>query len=195
MSLSNPPTLDFAGHSFADFGYLTIGPIHNFYLRGFGTTANQGFASIGTSHDRGIAVVAAGGYSAAKLPFGALIGGAGRVFSQYACNLAKMNGSSTAGQFLSPDGTGYIGFKQGVYYGWLKVAVSFNGDGVPVSLSLVPKADTDIYGAFGLLSDGVRAGETTAVPEPSAVGLGLGLFALGAVGVREMRRRRAAAAA
>mgnify|MGYP001549996691 CR=1 FL=1 len=90
---------------------------------------------------------------------------------------------------------GYIGFKQvngtHTYYGWLRISVSETSQNQPLSISLVDNGD-GIYGAFGLRTDGIKAGETASpVPEPSVAAIGgLGLLALGAAGVRELRRRR-----
>jgi len=61
-------------------------------------------------------------------------------------------------------------------------------------VTLVDTNTPGIYGAFALAGDGITAGEVSAIPEPSSVASGLGLLALGAVGVREMRRRRKVAA-
>ncbi|HWA85907.1 MAG TPA: hypothetical protein VG710_06775 [Opitutus sp.] len=94
--------------------------------------------------------------------------------------------------------TGYAGFKAERngqdYYGWLRVQATFNGYGMR-GLSLVAKAgEPGIYGAYGLAGDHITAGEFSAVPEPATTAAGLALFALGAVGVRELRRRRREAA-
>jgi hypothetical protein len=105
-------------------------------------------------------------------------------------------------QRLSHPIIGYVAFKENVgglnYYGWLRVQVAY-AYVIPRIISLVPMpGTTDIYGAYGLASTGITAGEystsASAIPEPANVASGLALFALGAVGVREYRRRRQAAA-
>jgi hypothetical protein len=94
--------------------------------------------------------------------------------------------------------TGYIGFKTDLrghtYYGWLRVEVSNNGNGNPAAVTLVSKnGNPGVYGAFGLASDNITTGEIAPVPEPSGMVIGgLGLLALGARGVKELRRRRQA---
>jgi hypothetical protein len=114
-------------------------------------------------------------------------------------------GSSTAFGDFAPAGpdataTGYVAFKTNLrsqtYYGWLHVKVSNNASGVPAEVSLISKnGDPGVFGAFSLASDNLTAGETAlAAPEPSVAAIdGLGLLALGAAGVRELRRRKAAA--
>lgn len=102
------------------------------------------------------------------------------------------------GNFKGAHKTGYIAFK-GVanaqnYYGWLKVQVGFDGQNRPQTVTLVPISG-NVYGAYDLASsvvaDGFAVGSlATPIPEPASVAVGLGLFALGAVGVRELRRRR-----
>jgi hypothetical protein len=92
--------------------------------------------------------------------------------------------------------SGYIAFQTGSYYGWLKVKVGLDADGVPNQISLVDDGN-GIVGAFDktseALADGFNVG-IVAAPEPSIAAIaGLGLLAFGAVGVREMRRRKAAA--
>jgi len=138
----------------------------------------------------------AGGYVAndasgvIKLGLGDAIDG---VFYQQGVFARKTVGGQFPGNF-NP-GTGYLGFKfirsGNTYLGWLRAQVTIDGNGYPDSLSLVPKiGTTDVYGAYAPLSEHLTAG---AVPEPSSVALtGLGLLALGAAGVREMRRRRQA---
>lgn len=90
---------------------------------------------------------------------------------------------------------GYLAFKatQGThhYYGWLRVRVTDSAGKFPDEISLV--ADDGIYGAYGLTSDDLKVGEVAPVPEPSSLELsGLGLLAMGAAGVRELRRKRRA---
>lgn len=152
-------------------------------------------------------IAGAGGF-ASNLGLGISI--AGKNFAGGNNNLAQENHFHSTynshinlfGNFL-PHGanakaTGYIGFKTNLrghtYYGWLRVQVANNAFGDPSEVSLVAKAgDPGIYGAFGLPGDDIKAGEIAPVPEPSAAAIGgLGLLALGAAGVREMRRRRKA---
>lgn len=107
------------------------------------------------------------------------------------------------GQFM-PQGanaavSGYVGFRavnhlgtgSKTYYGWLHVKVANDGSGFPYEVALMDQNGNGVYGAFGLASDHIKAGEVAPIPEPSVEMLGgLGLLALGAEGVREMRRRR-----
>jgi len=90
----------------------------------------------------------------------------------------------------------YLGFNlhanNRTYSGWLRVGLTFDGAGNPLAFSLLAKDGApDIYGAWstGAISLG-EVGSAAAVPEPAQVATGLGLLALGAVGVREFRRRR-----
>ena len=111
---------------------------------------------------------------------------------------------SGGGNFLPPANgavTGYIGFKEQLnahtYYGWLRIQVDADANGFPDEILLIAKSgDPDIYGAYGLASDDITAGEIASpVPEPSLAALGgLGLLALGARGMREMRRRKTSTA-
>jgi hypothetical protein len=108
---------------------------------------------------------------------------------------------------FAPNGheTGYAEFKAvngtKVYYGWVRARVQNSGNGLPDQVSLVSKSGTpSVFGAYDLAgnvaSDGFTAGTIASVPEPSDQALtGLGLLALGAAGVRELRRRRTAEAA
>lgn len=66
-------------------------------------------------------------------------------------------------------------------------------DGIvsPAEVTLADKNGNGIYGAFGLVSDNIKAGEIAGVPEPAMLAIdGLGLLALGAAGLRELRQRR-----
>lgn len=109
------------------------------------------------------------------------------------------------GNFLPPPNgavTGYIAFKTfssvaGTnYYGWLRVKVQGDSRGLPEEFSFVDKNGDGIFGAYGLKSDNITAGETapTSVPDAGSTAMltGLALLALGAFGVHETRRRRAA---
>jgi hypothetical protein len=109
-------------------------------------------------------------------------------------------GTFARGQFHAAIGapaTGYVGFrmKNGTHasydYGWLRLKVTVGSNGRADSISVIPLADTGIYGAYQ--TGGINAGQTAAVPEPTNL-TGLALLALGAVGVREARRRRKQAA-
>jgi hypothetical protein len=101
---------------------------------------------------------------------------------------------------FAPGNSGYMGFKvrNGVannfYYGWMKLKFTVDSEGRPLTIQLVPNGN-GVYGAFNSVAGGeILAGQYTAVPEPASVAGGLALFALGAVGVREYRRRRQLAA-
>lgn len=95
--------------------------------------------------------------------------------------------------------SGYVAFKQAAnghnYYGWLKVKVTENGNKQPTEIQLVANSNGN-YGAYDLVgnttSDGFTVGDDVVpVPEPIHPALvGLGLLAVGAAGVRELRRRR-----
>jgi len=89
--------------------------------------------------------------------------------------------------------SGYIAFQTGSYYGWLKVKVGLDSNGVPNQISLVDNGN-GVYGAFDKIDDISADGFTigaVAAPEPSIAAIGgLGLLAFGAAGVRELRRRR-----
>jgi hypothetical protein len=101
----------------------------------------------------------------------------------------------TAGGFVSTAGfvapgpgsseSGIVGLEflisGNIHNAWLEILISADADGRPSTLELVGGAyestpDTDI--------------PVGVIPEPANVGLGLGLLALGATGVRAMRRRR-----
>lgn len=94
--------------------------------------------------------------------------------------------------------TGYVGIRlfnnATHYYGWLRVKVTNDGRGYLHSISLLADGN-GVAGAFAAVpNSSILAGqEATAVPEPAMVAGGLALFALGAVGVRELRRRRSVA--
>jgi len=103
-------------------------------------------------------------------------------------------GGAVLGNFVggaSAEVVGYLGFKFSksaqTYYGWLRASV-FYFDNKIISFGLKGNSE-GVYGAWG--DPAITAG---AVPEPSVAALGgLGLLALGASGVREMRRRLLAA--
>jgi len=97
--------------------------------------------------------------------------------------------------------TGYIGVRFGGagnwHYGWLHISVGADGNGRPDSIALTPGPNTGgVVGAYNSVAgEGLYAGQiASAIPEPAEVATGLALFALGAVGVREFRKRRRAAA-
>jgi hypothetical protein len=132
-------------------------------------------------------------------PFQAVVGG----LAAHTRNVATVNGifhnvrtDHIVGAFAG--NTGYIGFRlqngSQTYNGWLRVGVTFAG-GNPTGISLVSKdGSPDIYGAWS--TGDIQVGQTdfAAIPEPASVATGLGLFALGAAGVREFRRRKQQAA-
>ena len=85
--------------------------------------------------------------------------------------------------------TGFMGVqtRQG-NFGWIQVHVSARTPGNPSSLTIIDYAYDD-SGAH------IRAGDTgIRVPEPATAAMaGLGLLAMGAAGVRRMRKRKLAA--
>jgi hypothetical protein len=93
--------------------------------------------------------------------------------------------------------TGYIGFRlvhsvNNTSYGWFRVQLTNDANGRPAIFGFLADGN-GIYGAYAPKGDGLQAGEFAPIPEPSSFALGgLGLLALGAAGVREMRRRKAA---
>ena len=98
---------------------------------------------------------------------------------------------------LKAGGTGYFVFRANHnaqdYYGWMRIKVTVDAtDHFPTSISFAANGD----GIFGAYMSTNEPGFNTfkvgdAVPEPSTAALsGLALIGLGAVGVREMRRRR-----
>ena len=147
-----------------------------------------------------------GSSTAIKLPLGAALTGGnfdGIGMLVYKSNTSGLRRSS--GEFIPGNHgtakTGYVGLKTvqngHTYYGWLRVKVSGNAYGAMDSVSLV--AVDGIVGAYDtkddVIIDSFAAGVTvTPTPEPSVAALGgLALLACGAVGVREQRRRQAAA--
>ena len=83
---------------------------------------------------------------------------------------------------------GFIGFYFGTLgsplYGWAEIDLSFASDGTLIGYDLVQLAFSEING------QALNVGQTSAIPEPSAVGTGLGLLALGAAGLRARRKRK-----
>lgn len=144
-----------------------------------------------------------------NLGFGATIAGASHfgtgLLARKSAFFTAAGGHYTSGLFLPGSTfygqiqaakTGYVGFKTGSYYGWLRVkVVDAKNSLLPAEVTLADKNGDGIYGAIGLASDHIKAGEVAPVPEPSLAALGgLGLLALGAAGLRELRRRRQQAA-
>jgi hypothetical protein len=84
----------------------------------------------------------------------------------------------------NPSDTGFLGMSftigSDTHYAWLEVLVSLDGSGRPSDLQVLSAAYNDVAG------QDIAVG---AIPEPASVGVGLGLLALGAAGVRRMRGR------
>jgi len=103
-------------------------------------------------------------------------------------------GHAAYGNFLpigpNAHASGYIGFKIATNeYGWLRIKVTNDAYGAPITVAVVAAQD----GLLGQVGDSSLR-TPSAIPEPADVASGLGLLALGAAGVRELRRRRAVAA-
>lgn len=104
--------------------------------------------------------------------------------------------NATPGQFTHAVGYfpgGYIGFKEVIagvtYYGWLR----FKDDHDTRNQLIPVDGTTNVLGAYA--AGPILSGQVgVAVPEPAQIATGLGLLALGAAGVRELRRRRKAVA-
>jgi hypothetical protein len=196
-------------------GPFTVGPVH-MYLSAFFVTVPAD--SNATARAVAVSPVLVGGspshaslathsFFPLNLAHGAPI--AGRNFANtegYAFLFDQFN-TVKRGNFI-PSGanghaSGYVGFKfvgstdsdvKG--YGWLHINVAADSAGLPLSIALTPGPNTgSITGAYEALADGtLHAGDIGAIPEPASLATGLALFALGAVGVREHRRRRQLAA-
>ena len=207
-SPANPPAISFSfGHANASF---SAGP----FLLSFSGVQHHSFgtAARGYFHNKQSASFQhrSSGIDLARLAPGAAIEGGFFIATAQPFFKSHDNLGITvhSGQFLPVGGnafaTGYIGLKGAkngnTYYGWLRLQVRNNSSGFPSQMKLVAAAGhPGVYGAFDLSADvagdGFTAGSVAAVPEPSAAALGgLALLALGAAGVREMRRRRQAAA-
>ncbi|HEY4415672.1 MAG TPA: hypothetical protein VGO57_08275 [Verrucomicrobiae bacterium] len=149
-------------------------------------------------------------FEASRLAPGAQV--AGRLFTDgsgaYLLASHTNHGGANHGNFL-PTGangvfTGYAAFEARAsaghtYYGWLRIKITNDANGVPAQVAVIDKNGDGIYGALDSKNDpnlnNFTAGMIEAVPEPSLAALGgLGLLAFGARGVRELRRRRQAAA-
>jgi len=182
--------------------HFTAGPAHlyftaeNSFSRGGAQLAGDANNLIAASYNGHF-------FTALKLTLGDALAGR-TVFTNFAALGNKGSFLGSAGAFV-PSGpnaavTGYVEFKAingtKAYLGWLRVREENSAGGFPFRVSLVGKAgNPTIFGAYDLASsaaaDNFFAG-TVAVPEPSVTALsGLGLLALGAAGVREMRRRKA----
>jgi hypothetical protein len=148
-----------------------------------------GFASIAVNARGGGGIVSAGGYPV-NLGRKSIVGthtfGNGgelafRTVDGFSGGNFRAHGNSAVA-------SGYLGFKTSHgHNGWLKLQVTNDGSGSPLSVTFV-KGDDGLYGQIG--GPGVETDGVSAIPEPADVASGLGLLALGAVGVREMRRRR-----
>jgi len=119
------------------------------------------------------------------------IGSGGQNFATIFSTWTGVVGRANAG--IAPDTnnslTGMVGlaFSKGgnTHYGWLEILTSRDSAGRPETLRVLSAAYESQPGVD------IQAG---AVPEPETVGLGLGLLALGAAGVRSMRQRRESSA-
>jgi hypothetical protein len=161
-----------------------------------GTAGRAGyFSTTHIAHNGKLLVsnAAGDGNNAYLLSKGAPIAGGNFVGGQQILATQKPNGYGTTQHGNFVNASGYIAFKDGSYYGWLKIRVGKDGGGAPDSLSFLSNG-SGVFGAIDKTSDpagdGFNVG-TTAAPEPSGMTIGgLALLALGARGVKELRRRR-----
>lgn len=168
---------------------------HGTYYAGSPGFYNPGHSfTVGTNHHGRASILGnIAGNLASRLDKG--IQFAGLNFSNNSHPLAtRTNYGSGNGNFRTR--SGYVAFQTGSYYGWLKIKVDSDSNGAPSHISLVDNGD-GIYGAYDKISDTLADNFTVgaiAAPEPSLAAIGgLGLLAFGAAGVRELRRRKAAA--
>jgi hypothetical protein len=185
-------TANMAGPTFIK-GHLTVQGINAGVAAGDGTLRRVAY---GTEVKAGVGL---GGLQ---------FGGNGFAFRTHDNNTLARYGYFPFGNFVPPHflatadpqltKTGYVGFKRvqegHTYYGWLHITVS-GADGRPTSIALTPGPNTGyVTGAYiDRLNGTITAGQVSAIPEPASVATGLALFALGAAGVREHRRRKLAA--
>lgn len=149
-----------------------------------------GGAAAGTNHNPG----AFGPGEAIEHLFeaGTAIGGNRQLAYRIRSSVYSGNWIASANQASK---TAYLAFKSAGYYGWLHLKVVFAIDGHSAAVSLLPNTN-GIFGAVVSTSDPdaalFKTGQDAlaAVPEPASVAGGLALLALGAAGVRELRRRR-----
>ncbi len=196
-SVSGATTLQLVGSgstSSAAFQFSLGAGTANFSFRGHGPTdsasvAIKGAGGLRTNLNFPLKLGTADAVQGGVFHFSAG-GGAGKLFSYRTWSVPHFQGNfqpPSANGFVN----GYVGFKSFPdashhYYGWVRVHVTANA-GRPNNVSLL--AVNGIYGAYAL--NGITAG-ATAIPEPASMATGLALFALGAVGVREFRKRRLA---
>lgn len=203
-----PPSLTFTTANYQQFnaGPFNLKFMGSLFYRVATSTTRATFGSARLSNDGGLAQFKVQLGQLALLNAGdAVTGGSFQINANAA--FASIGGND-AGNFLpAANGavTGYIALKNDVLgtddvYGWLRVQVRANANGYPVSIKLVEsQANPGVFGAYNtkssIAADDFKIGTVNPIPEPSVVALsGLGLLALGAAGVREMRRRRSAAA-
>ena len=164
------PIITFIPTSFGSFPF-TIGTFSVYSGVISGTNANNKFAL-----DGNIAKLGTG--SGVKAAVSTSSAGAGTFIRSYNGGLS---GNFTPS--FSGSDSGFVGLKFDIsgadHYGWLEVIVSRSG-GRPSELSVLSGAYETQPGVD------IAAG---AIPEPASVGMGLGLLALGAAGVRSMRRQ------
>jgi hypothetical protein len=143
----------------------------------------------------------------ANLPAGAAISGRNFNAARQVFALYSQRSSLRRGNFLPLGGatnsSGYLDFRAKVgshtYVGWLHPGVEAleRGNFADQVSLLAQDSNPRIFGAYELIGDVTPAftnGTIASAPEPSISTLsGLDLLALGAAGVREMRRRRSAA--
>ena len=139
------------------------------------------FDVLGDLDAKGLAGAGAGAIYGYNLASGVNLSTVNFESNRFGANIASEGGDSpfTIGE------SGFLGFSfdvgSGVQFGWAEITRQ-PGDVNPFTIERF---------AFGDADEAVSVGQTTAVPEPSS----LGLLALGAVGVLSTRRRKKTALA